>query len=75
MSDQYWLSEAQLERIKPYFPLSHGRPRVDDRRVISGIVQVIRNDLRWRDAPEEVCIGPLEHRRRKVVIKIVTTSK
>jgi putative transposase len=52
MSDQYCLSEAQLERIKPYFPLSDGRPRVDDRRVISGIVQVIRNGLRWRDAPE-----------------------
>jgi transposase len=52
MSDQYWLSEAQLERIKPYFPRSHGRPRVDDRRVISGIVHVIRNGLRWRDAPE-----------------------
>jgi putative transposase len=52
MSDQYWLSEAQLERIKPYFPRSHGRPRVDDRRVIGGIVHVIRNGLRWRDAPE-----------------------
>ncbi len=36
----------------PYFPLSHGVPRVDDRRVISGIVHVIRNGLRWRDAPE-----------------------
>jgi hypothetical protein len=44
-SDQYWLSEAQLERIIPYFPLSHGRPRLDDRRVISGIVHVIRNGL------------------------------
>jgi putative transposase len=41
MSNLYWLSEAQLERIKPYFPRSHGRPRVDDRRVISGIVHVI----------------------------------
>jgi transposase len=52
ISDQYCLSEAQLERIKPYFPLSHGRPGVDDRRVISGIVHVMRNGLRWRDAPE-----------------------
>src|SRR5713101_8962573 len=51
MSDRYWLSEAQLERIKPYFPRPHGRPRVDDRRVISGIIHVIRNGLRWRDAP------------------------
>lgn len=52
MSDHYWLTEDQLKRIKPYFPRPHGRPRVDDRRVISGIIHVIRNGLRWRDAPE-----------------------
>ena len=52
MYDHYWLTEHQLERIKPYFPLPHGKPRVDDRRVISGIIHVIRNGLRWRDAPE-----------------------
>jgi len=51
MSDQFWLSKEQLSRIKPYFPLSHGVPRVDDRKVISGIIHVIRNGLRWRDAP------------------------
>ena len=51
MSDQFWLSKEQLARIKPYFPLSHGVPRVDDRKVISGIIHVIRNGLRWRDAP------------------------
>ncbi len=53
MSDLIWLSDAQMERINPYFPLSHGVPRVDDRRVISGIIFVIRNGLRWRDAPRE----------------------
>ena len=53
MSDLFWLSEAQLRRIEPYFALSHGVPRVDDRRVISGIIFVIRNGLRWRDAPKE----------------------
>ena len=42
-----------MRRIKPYFPLSYGVPRVDDRRVISGIIFVIRNGLRWRDAPKE----------------------
>jgi len=52
MSDHYWLTETQFERIRPYFPRSHGKPRVDDRRVIGGIVHVIRNGLRWRDAPE-----------------------
>ncbi|MCF8709696.1 IS5 family transposase [Rhizorhapis sp. SPR117] len=53
MSDLIWLSEAQMRRIEPYFPLSHGVPRVDDRRVISGIIFVIRNGLRWCDAPCE----------------------
>lgn len=53
MGDLILLSEAQMRRIAPYFPLSHGMPRVDDRRVISGIVFVIRNGLRWRDAPRD----------------------
>ncbi len=53
MRDLLMLSEAQMRRIEPYFPLSHGVPRVDDRRVLSGILFVIRNGLRWRDAPRE----------------------
>ena len=38
---------------RPYFPKWHGRPRVDDNRVPSGIICINRNGLRWRDAPEE----------------------
>src|SRR5271156_3422847 len=53
MSDLFWLSTAQMRRIEPYFPLSHGIARVDDRKVISGIIFVIRNGLRWRDAPKD----------------------
>ena len=53
MSALFLLSKAQMRRIEPYFPLSHGVPRVDDRRVISGIIFVIRNGLRWRDAPKD----------------------
>ena len=53
MSDMFWLSEAQMRRIEPYFQQPHGVPRVDDRRVISGIIFVIRNGLRWRDAPPD----------------------
>ena len=51
MSDLYWLTDEQMARLQPYFPKSHGKPRVDDRRVLSGIVFVNRNGLRWRDAP------------------------
>jgi len=42
MSDLFWLTDEQMERLRPFFPKSHGRPRVDDRRVLSGIVFVIR---------------------------------
>ncbi len=59
MSDLWLLSEAQMRRIAPYFPLSHGIPRVDDRRIVSGIIYVIKNGLRWRDAP--LAYGP--HKR------------
>ena len=51
MSDLFWLTDKQMQRIEPYFALSHGVPRVDDRRIVSGIIFVIRNGLRWRDAP------------------------
>ena len=53
MSDLYWLTDEQMARLEPYFPKSHGRPRVDDRRVLSGIIFVNRNGLRWRDAPKD----------------------
>ncbi len=42
-----------MERLWPHFPKSHGRPRVDDRRVLSGIIFIIRNGLGWCDAPRE----------------------
>jgi len=51
--DHFWLSKEQLVRIEPYFPLSHGVPRVDDRRVLSGIIHVLKRGLQWRDAPTE----------------------
>ena len=52
MSDLFLLSEAQMRRIEPFFPLSHGIPRVDDRRIVSAIIYVIKHGLMWRDAPQ-----------------------
>ncbi len=40
-----------MVRLQPFFPKSHGKPRVDDRRVLSGIIFINRNSLRWCDAP------------------------
>ena len=53
MSDLFWLTDAQMARLNPHFPKSHGKPRVDDRCVLSGIIFINRNGLRWRDAPKE----------------------
>lgn len=47
----FLLSERQMARISGHFPLSHGVARVDDQRVASGIIRVIRNGLQWKDAP------------------------
>ena len=52
-----WLSEAQVNRLNPLLPNKvRGVPRVEDRKVLSGIVPVIRSGLLWRDAP--ACSGP-----------------
>ncbi len=53
MGDLFWLTEEQVGRIAPNSPKSRGVARVDDLKVLSGILHVIRNGLRWRDAPPE----------------------
>lgn len=50
--DYFWLDEAQFARLAPLLPTdTRGVPRVDDRRVISGIVHVLKSGGRWADAP------------------------
>tara|TARA_B100001939_G_C16936427_1_gene616214 strand:- start:1867 stop:2157 length:291 start_codon:yes stop_codon:yes gene_type:complete len=41
LNDIYYLSEEQINRISPYFSKSHGVPRVDDRRVLCGMIHVL----------------------------------
>lgn len=53
MSRLFWLTEEQVERIAPFFPKSRGVDRADDRRVLSGIIYVIKNGLQWVDAPTD----------------------
>ena len=50
--DYFWLSERQFGRLEPLLPTdTRGKPRVDDRRVISGIIHVLKSGGRWVDAP------------------------
>lgn len=47
-----WLSDAEWARIEPLLPRGRkGARRVDDRRVISGIVHMLKSGARWRDCP------------------------
>ena len=58
MSDFFWFSDALWARIGPLLPTdTRGMARVDDRRVLSGIVHALRNGGRWADCPREV-YGP-----------------
>ena len=51
--DRFWLTDAQFAKIAPHLPTNpRGKPRVDDRRVISGIIHVPKSGARWGDAPE-----------------------
>jgi len=50
--DHFWLNDRQFTRLVPQLPTdTRGKLRVDDRRVISGIVHVLKSGCRWADAP------------------------
>jgi transposase len=54
MSGLFWFSDEQWARIEPLLPRNQpGKPRVDDRRVLSGIVHALKSGGRWSDTPAE----------------------
>jgi len=58
MADFFWFSDAQWARIAPLLPANgRGKRRVDDRRVVSGIVHALTCGGRWADCPREI-YGP-----------------
>ena len=55
----FGLSQGQVARIRPFFPKERGGKRVDDRKVLSGIIHVIQKGLRWVDAPADLIFSEL----------------
>lgn len=54
MSALFWLDDDAWAVIEPHLPKNQpGARRVDDRRVISGIIHMLRSGGRWRDCPSE----------------------
>ena len=50
----FWLSDEQWAKIEPPLPTDvRGKMRVDDRRVLSGILHVMKSGCRWCDCPPE----------------------
>ena len=50
----FWLDDHQWQQIEPHLPTDvRGKERADDRRVISGILHVLRSGCRWKDCPPE----------------------
>jgi transposase len=50
----FWLNDDQWRHIEPHLPTDvRGKARVDDRRVISGILHVLKSGCRWCDCPPE----------------------
>jgi hypothetical protein len=75
MSDQFWLTKAQLKRMESHFPKSRGVPRADDRRVVSGIIHVIAALLDFRLVQraanlglESAGVGGAGHRDGSIVL-------
>lgn len=57
MAGEFWLDDRQWAVIGPLLPTNQpGAHRTDDRRVISGIIHVLRSGCRWQDCP--ACYGP-----------------
>ena len=57
MAGEFWLDDQQWASIAPLLPTNQpGAHRTDDRRVISGIIHVLRSGCRWQDCP--ACYGP-----------------
>ena len=54
MAHLFWLSDGAWSAMEPHLPKGlPGKPRVDDRRVISGILHVLKTGCRWRDVPAD----------------------
>ena len=63
VSDVFLLSESQMRRIEPFFPLVHGVPRVDDRLFVEAVLYRYHAGIPWRDLPARFGDWKNVHRR------------
>ena len=60
MATEFFFSDHQWAAIEPLLPTNQlGARRVDDRRVLSGVVHVLKTGCRWQDTPAIYVPRPL----------------
>jgi transposase len=70
---RYELSDYEWTAIKPMLPnKSRGVRRVNDRRVLNGIIWVLRSGAPWRDP---ICFSPYLYRARNLVERFFNKIK
>jgi transposase len=73
----FWFSDEQWLRIEPHSPMNQPGPeRKDDRRILSGIMHVIKVGCRWKDCPPEY--GPHKtgvDQSRRVVLSMTLSAR
>ena len=59
------ITTEQWEYIKEFLPAKKvmGRPRVDDKKLLNGIMYVLKTGCRWNDMPKEYGNGKTANRR------------
>jgi len=60
MKHPFWLNDRQWKKLEALLPLDARRRRVDDRRIISGIMYVIKNGLQWNPKAPNPAFGILK---------------
>lgn len=63
MSKLFRSSKGQIKRLRPSFPKTFGKPRVDGLQVLCGVIYTERRGLMWKDAPREY-VPPKTHNNR-----------
>jgi transposase len=53
-SNLFWFTDEQWSKVVPHLPTNQPGPeRKDDRRILSGIMHVLKIGCRWQDCPKE----------------------
>lgn len=69
LTDEQWLVIEPLIPKPPKRADGRGRPRIDDRRIMNGILWIMRTGAQWKDMPDRYPSYQTCHRRFQEWVK------